>query len=114
MAIELADLERGAHAAVFLRQPAQRDVLLQNRRPSAAGDDPHLTATNVDAVSVTGSLVTLDLDSDQQPLRVRLALDEGGAPHEIVIRAVEVDGETDTGLERVDLVVILITRENQP
>src|SRR4029450_5911827 len=71
LTVELADLELGARAPVLHRDAGEGDVLLEYRRPGAAGDDAHLLATVVHAVAVAGRLVALEFQTDQRSLGMR-------------------------------------------
>ena len=69
---------------------------------------PTYTASPWPAVSLP-----VELEPDERPLRVRLALLERLAADEVVVRS-EIDREADARLERVDLVVELVAGEDQP
>src|SRR5439155_409482 len=65
-----------------------------------------------EAVPVPGSLVALELEPDEYALRMLLAFLERGAADEVVL-GLQVDDERDARLERVDLVVELVAREDE-
>src|SRR5262245_61845560 len=69
-------------------------------------------AADVDAVAVARGLVAFELQPDQHPLRMLAPLGERVATAEVVAL---VGGyrEADSRLERVDLVVELVTGEDQ-
>ena len=77
------------------------------------GDHADLRPADVDAVAVAGDLVALQLETDEHALRVRPAPGERLLADEVVV-LVGRDDETDPGLERVDLVVELDAREDEP
>src|SRR5512134_669853 len=68
VAVELADLDLGARLGVLDGDPAQRDVLAQDRAPGAACDHPDLGAPDVQAVAVPGGLLAAELEPDELAL----------------------------------------------
>src|SRR5262249_40666169 len=78
-----------------------------------ARDDAHALAADVDLVTVARGLVALELEPDEDALRVRGPLLERGAADEVVVR-LKVHREPDARLEGVDLVVELVAGEDQP
>ena len=113
MAVELADLHRGADLGVLDRHAAQGDVLAQYRRDGAAGDHAHLVATGVHAVAVGGGLAPVHLQAHQPSLRVVTALQEGVTADEVVLLGLERHGEADPGLVGVGLVAELVPGEDE-
>src|SRR3712207_4889696 len=74
VAVELADLHLRADVGVLHRHPAERDVLAQDGAAGAARDDADLVAPHVHAIAVARGLVAGELQADEPPLRVGLAL----------------------------------------
>ena len=102
VAVELADLDLGAGLGVLHGHAAQRDVLAQRRAARAGRDHADLRAPAglVHAVAVAGGLVALELEPDERPLRVRLALDQRRLADEVVLgveRHREADARPRTG-----------------
>ena len=111
-AVELADLERRSELRVLHGHPGERDVLLEDRAARAARHDADPLPADVDLVAVARGLVPRELEPDQDPLRMRLPLLERRPADEVVVRP-QIDGEADSRLEGVDLVVELVAGEDQ-
>ena len=61
---------------------------------------------------MTGRFVALQLEPDEPALRVLLAFEQSVAADEVLVVG-KSHGESDPGLERVDLVVELVAGEDQ-
>src|SRR5438105_13599106 len=67
----------------------------------------------MDALAVRGRLVSLELEPHQPPLRMLAPLRQRFLPDVVVLLRLR-HGEADTGLERIDLVIELRAREDEP
>src|SRR3954447_12371365 len=112
MAVELAHLDGRADLGALDGDPAESDVLPQDRRARAARDHTDLGAPDVHAIAVPRGLVALELEPDERALGMRAPLEQSITADEVVL-LVGGDGEADAGLEGIDLVVELVAREDQ-
>src|SRR2546423_1654138 len=94
VAVDAADLDLGADRGIIHIHAAEGDVLLQERRAAAAGDDADLSPAGMDAGAVADRFLAVDLQADEDALRMLLALGHRLAADEILV-ALQRHGEAD-------------------
>src|ERR1044071_5812715 len=113
MAVELADLDRGADRGMGDVDPRQGYILLEQGRARAARHHADLGASDMDAIAMADRIIGVDVEADELVARMFLALEEGRFADEVVALRLEWDGEGDAGLERIGLIGEFIVSEDK-
>src|SRR4051812_26439639 len=114
MAVQFADFQLRANLRILDRDAAECNVFSQDWRARTASDDAHLTASDTDAIPMGGRLVSLQFQADKNSLRMLLTAEEGPFPDKVVSLGLKVNRESNTSLERINLIVELIPGKDQP
>ena len=84
MTIQFTHLDGGAVFCVGNVQPGKGNVFPQHRGAGRTGDDPHLRAPDMNAITVRRRLISFKFEADQFALRIGFSFHQRIAPDEII------------------------------